>query len=1190
MTGGTLGEGLTLPCVDASEARVARTSTSSTPTGAVAAAESSGVAAAPEHSQGLRALLAVRNAVRNAVEQAPGVDTAREAAYEPVALAARPLPGRVEHADEFDRRRESVLKEVSDRLQATAQAINVATEGVRSASNSLGSLTRFLGDHSATAAVASTRTGSPPHGRTLLGDTSAPTVESTLPSVSDATSENTARQMSGAYDCLSRAYSCLLQNSREDATEPTWEARTRSAGSGEAFGQPRAIESHEIASSTGGGRIGGGRGGRYRHSLRRRDVMGEDEAWVRHAAQPSSVLPSLTRGSSLQFVERQRRATWGSADFVVDHRPGSSPIPVPSSLPSELPHVTAEREGQRLRERRGGSDRLAFSRERERRRTASGGALSADGEGSDGRGGRSTAAGVASYDSTVPLDLLQANLYPEREGRDQFEAQVVAVLRATLRHQQDVDDGDRSGGPAYNHRTFHNRWFPNPTARVQFMERVTASVISRLEHELEVGHEATDPAGDSHGGGRGLRWWLSDPRQRVELEADILSIVNRRLRDCDDSWGRLGMPTGSRHVEMFDERMRALRSENSSAWSRPSSSRAFGTFGEGGSNPDRQESIPRPPQAATSATRSAAPARTLSDSSRVLSRGWMSDSLPGRHGGQLPFEEAGYTNVSRGSAGHDADRDANAAGVGGRESTRIQEGLANIIHRASRVRHAASRAHAVLAGQDLAGRSLGGNCDPATRAAVDAGRSEIAGGREAASASMDGRPAGVAAAGDDERDERSRSEATSEIPVTTVSARARISSIVQGHLRVLRGNAQRLDDDIVARSVDRVSGGEGMLAGDAARGTVGGRSTNETWEDILSRTPRTQALRVSQITENPRSVREVQASWDDMGGTQGRGTDGSEAVREGELSPGPRNGDGGSNGGSRDLTSQWVVARRRMVNVALERARLQEEIARLRGRRDESLTHLQRLQQEHSRVRQRQVTALSEIVEGLGRTVDAVSSREVPSLERTHAELIAETLRLIRAAPSTGTEVAVTREATAVRVGSPNHSLENTSADSSPSEATTLIHELSQARRSARLEETRIREANPPEVTQDVIETAIDALPQLSAAATLISDARRSLRLRRDNESGLARPVGPRDPDERPRRCSPETIATLPDAPPAAGTGSSNGCVVCLSDSTEGENMCILPCKHIFHRSCVGKWLRLHASCPTCRQEVEPNT
>lgn len=71
--------------------------------------------------------------------------------------------------------------------------------------------------------------------------------------------------------------------------------------------------------------------------------------------------------------------------------------------------------------------------------------------------------------------------------------------------------------------------------------------------------------------------------------------------------------------------------------------------------------------------------------------------------------------------------------------------------------------------------------------------------------------------------------------------------------------------------------------------------------------------------------------------------------------------------------------------------------------------------------------------------------------------------------------------------------------------------------------------------------------------------------------------------------CSPATIAALPVAPLSAETGASSGCVICLSEAMQREPKCYLPCRHVFHRLCVGQWLRLQATCPTCRRDV-PDT
>ena len=48
-------------------------------------------------------------------------------------------------------------------------------------------------------------------------------------------------------------------------------------------------------------------------------------------------------------------------------------------------------------------------------------------------------------------------------------------------------------------------------------------------------------------------------------------------------------------------------------------------------------------------------------------------------------------------------------------------------------------------------------------------------------------------------------------------------------------------------------------------------------------------------------------------------------------------------------------------------------------------------------------------------------------------------------------------------------------------------------------------------------------------------------------------------------------------------------CSICLCDYKDGEMMRMMPdCKHFFHLVCVDAWLRLHASCPVCRNSPLP--
>jgi hypothetical protein len=50
---------------------------------------------------------------------------------------------------------------------------------------------------------------------------------------------------------------------------------------------------------------------------------------------------------------------------------------------------------------------------------------------------------------------------------------------------------------------------------------------------------------------------------------------------------------------------------------------------------------------------------------------------------------------------------------------------------------------------------------------------------------------------------------------------------------------------------------------------------------------------------------------------------------------------------------------------------------------------------------------------------------------------------------------------------------------------------------------------------------------------------------------------------------------------------SSGCCVVCLEDWNEFDHAMQLPCSHIFHPDCGGKWLTVNKSCPVCREEIK---
>ncbi|MED6132291.1 E3 ubiquitin-protein ligase [Stylosanthes scabra] len=46
----------------------------------------------------------------------------------------------------------------------------------------------------------------------------------------------------------------------------------------------------------------------------------------------------------------------------------------------------------------------------------------------------------------------------------------------------------------------------------------------------------------------------------------------------------------------------------------------------------------------------------------------------------------------------------------------------------------------------------------------------------------------------------------------------------------------------------------------------------------------------------------------------------------------------------------------------------------------------------------------------------------------------------------------------------------------------------------------------------------------------------------------------------------------------------SDGCVVCQNNFKEGEQVRMLPCRHVFHRHCFDGWLHHYKfNCPLCR-------
>ena len=66
----------------------------------------------------------------------------------------------------------------------------------------------------------------------------------------------------------------------------------------------------------------------------------------------------------------------------------------------------------------------------------------------------------------------------------------------------------------------------------------------------------------------------------------------------------------------------------------------------------------------------------------------------------------------------------------------------------------------------------------------------------------------------------------------------------------------------------------------------------------------------------------------------------------------------------------------------------------------------------------------------------------------------------------------------------------------------------------------------------------------------------------------------------RPAKRSYETVYAEPATETVQCTGKT--CSICL-ETINSNNLQCLPCAHIFHRECVGRWLRQTPECPECR-------
>jgi hypothetical protein len=95
------------------------------------------------------------------------------------------------------------------------------------------------------------------------------------------------------------------------------------------------------------------------------------------------------------------------------------------------------------------------------------------------------------------------------------------------------------------------------------------------------------------------------------------------------------------------------------------------------------------------------------------------------------------------------------------------------------------------------------------------------------------------------------------------------------------------------------------------------------------------------------------------------------------------------------------------------------------------------------------------------------------------------------------------------------------------------------------------------------------------------------------------KPVDGAGAEGRPDARVAEAAAPLPAPAPAVelacfpySAGSRRAsekveCAICLGVFEHGENCSEVPaCRHLFHRECIGAWMKSSATCPLCRRDM----
>ncbi|KVI09622.1 RING-H2 finger protein ATL70-like [Cynara cardunculus var. scolymus] len=92
-------------------------------------------------------------------------------------------------------------------------------------------------------------------------------------------------------------------------------------------------------------------------------------------------------------------------------------------------------------------------------------------------------------------------------------------------------------------------------------------------------------------------------------------------------------------------------------------------------------------------------------------------------------------------------------------------------------------------------------------------------------------------------------------------------------------------------------------------------------------------------------------------------------------------------------------------------------------------------------------------------------------------------------------------------------------------------------------------------------------------------------------------PPPPTDSDSDDNRCmralhqgfDDDVLSTFPTFLYSEAVNYGSGCSICLADYNPANVIRLMPkCGHLFHVKCIDKWLKVHPTCPVCRNSPLP--